>query len=97
MSDFCLSSSELERIASQAALMDRMLDRAGANRAIARRKDDGGAWTAARMRCLACPSIEACIAWLDAPPTGGRAQSASFCPNARFFYACQERRLSERL
>jgi len=97
MCGLCFSSSELDHIVRQAGLMDRMLVRAGANPAIARRKDRGSAWTAARLKCLECPSVQECMDWLDAPEAGDRPQSASFCPNARFFHACQERRLSERL
>lgn len=97
MCDLCLSDAEINRIVRQSDLMDRMLGRAGANRAIARRKDRGAAWMEARLRCIECPSVEACIAWLDTPGEDGRPGSASFCPNARFFHACEERRLSERL
>ena len=54
MSDFCYSRPTLNRIFSHAALMDRMMERAGVDSAGAARIDSGMAWYEARTECIAC-------------------------------------------
>jgi hypothetical protein len=77
----------LDRVFSQAELMDRMIERVGINPAVVARLDRGMTWYAARTRCIECCHARECRAWVD----DGRPSAAppDFCPNAALFQSCR--------
>ena len=83
MSDFS-DISTLIRYRHCTELMDRMLERTGANPAEAVRIDGGVAWLEARTNCFYCRDVEKCSNWLE----GAAATPADFCRNNEFFRSC---------
>jgi hypothetical protein len=79
MDDRCF----FERFSGHSALMSGMMKRTGANCAAIQKLDGGLAWWAAEAKCIFCPDIEACKAWLaqDMPASDPKA----FCPNVALF------------
>lgn len=94
MGDFCYSRPMLDRVLSQAELMDRMIERVGVNPAVVARLDHGTAWYAARTRCIECRHVRECRAWVDGSTPG--TPPPDFCPNAALFRACQSEVLRDR-
>ncbi len=88
MTDFCFEWPIFNRVLRQAAMMDQMMQRAGVEPGVAVRLDRGGAYYAARTRCIDCPAADRCHAWLDDPQGG--ALPPDFCPNVAFFKRCLE-------
>lgn len=79
----------LEHVHRRAELMNRMMDRVGADWRIAIRKERGAAWYAARSTCIRCAQEERCRLWLE-----GRREPLGppiFCPNAAFMTDCRRR------
>ncbi|HWE16821.1 MAG TPA: DUF6455 family protein [Hyphomicrobiaceae bacterium] len=80
-----------DRVLRRARRMDDMMERMGADPALAARQDHGSAYARARTVCLVCPFTEHCERWLaqasvePAPPR--------VCPNAAFFAASLRRRV----
>lgn len=87
MSDLCYAASERDRILRQSELMDRMLAEVGADRASAQRMEDGAAWYAARVRCIDCEHVDACLGWLGRHD--GARSEPGFCPNLELFQSCR--------
>src|SRR5262245_25273522 len=74
-----------DRVLSHARLMDRMLERIGAETGRAVRIAHGAAWEEARTQCLVCPDARRCRDWLDAnhpltPAAGLLSQRAALAP-----------------
>ena len=79
MRDLCYSA----RVDHQAELMDQMMERLRVNPAFAASIDGGLAWYQARTKCIFCPNVQRCCAWLEgSEPLPG---PAVFCPNTEFF------------
>ncbi len=89
MSDYCYSFPIFNRVQTQAATMDRMVEKVGVDPLVAVRVENGMAWYEARTRCLECRSAERCTAWLDCTTHDGDADVPDFCPNNRFFQKCK--------
>ena len=86
MSDYCYSFPLLNRVFTQAELMDRMLARMGLDPVDVIRHDHGASWYEARTRCIDCTVERECKSWLATVPTdGSQAEHPGFCPNAAFF------------
>jgi hypothetical protein len=90
MSDFCFSHPMLNRVLSQAELMDRVLARFGADLATAVRVDNGMAWYEARTRCIACAHSAWCRAWVGRQGANTSSAAPAFCANAAFFARCRQ-------
>ncbi len=88
MTDFCFEWPIFNRVLRQAAMMDRMMQRAGVEPGVAVRLDKGCAYYAARTRCIECPVADRCHAWLDDPQGGPL--PPEYCPNVAFFQRCIE-------
>ena len=88
MTDFCFEWPIFNRVLRQAAMMDRMMQRAGVEPGVAVRLDKGGAYYAARTRCIECPAADRCHGWLD--EAAGGSLPPDFCPNVAFFKRCIE-------
>ena len=76
-----------EELRRRLALMDKMMQKRGADAAVVRSIDGGMAFVEAQAKCRYCRHEEACRRWLTvkAPRT-----SPDFCPNAAFFSSCRE-------
>lgn len=94
MTDFCFEWPTFKRVMRQAAMMDRMMERAGVEPGIAVRLEQGEAFYAARTRCIECPVSERCHAWLDDQVAGPLPPDV--CPNFAFFKRCIEAATADR-
>ena len=94
MSDFCYGWPVFNRVFRQAALMDRAMERMGADRAVAVRLEKGVAWYEARTRCIECVHDQRCRGWLAVDASLGA--DADFCPNAGFYASVKQRGLERR-
>jgi hypothetical protein len=75
-----------QRVLRQTKLMELMMKRLGVNAAFAAQMDGGLAWHEARTKCIFCPNVERCCAWLEGcEPLPG---PADFCPISGFFQDC---------
>lgn len=90
MTDFCYSRPTLSRILRRAALMDRMMQRVGADRNAAVSVDSGSAWFEARVKCIACSRERQCREWLTRLQAGAPSAPPLFCHNVAFFRRCKE-------
>jgi hypothetical protein len=91
VADFCFDRPMLKRVFSQVALMDRMMERVGADPGTAARAGGGAAWYEARSRCIACCSGKQCRQWLATAPTVPPPEPPEFCHNADFLKRCRKR------
>ncbi|MGI9523433.1 MAG: DUF6455 family protein [Hyphomicrobiaceae bacterium] len=89
MSDYCYGLARMEHIVSQAELMDRMLERCGVDPTVAAQVENGMALYEARTRCLECPSVAQCKAWLTDVSFDPHPKTPDFCPNELFFRDCK--------
>lgn len=78
-----------KRIHTQAALMDRMMARTGADPLVAIRRDGGTSWYQARSRCIDCVADNLCRQWLDASSCDEQQDVPAFCANRAFIKACR--------
>jgi hypothetical protein len=92
VSDFCYGRPMLNRIFRQAELMDRVMERVGADIPTASRLDRGMAWYEARSRCIACCHERECRVWLAS--TNPSTALPQGCPNGEFFRRCSAKRQS---
>ena len=90
VTDFCHSRPTLDGIYRQVALMDAMMQRVQADRAVAATIDSGSAWFEARVKCLACRSGQQCLEWPPHAQAGPPSEPPGFCPNAAFFRRCRQ-------
>jgi hypothetical protein len=90
MSDDPYGFPIFNRIHAQADLMDRMMERTGANPLLAIRRDGSASWCEARSRCVDCAADRQCRDWLDAGPSNGPQGAPAFCANSDFINACRE-------
>lgn len=66
--------------------MDLVMERAGADTAVAARKACGAALAQARDKCLSCTLDRECRNWFKTPE--GLTRLLESCPNASFFRDC---------
>lgn len=71
--------------------MDDMMERMGADPALAARQDQGSAYARARTVCLVCPFTDDCGQWLA--QASGEPPPPRFCPNAAFFASSRRGRV----
>jgi hypothetical protein len=90
MTDFCYSRPIFDRVMRQAALMDRMMRRVGADRNAAVSLDGGSAWFEARLKCIACRREPRCLEWLAHAQAALPSDPPQFCHNVAFFRRCKE-------
>ena len=76
-----------QRVYSHAGLMDRMMERVGAEPSKAVRMQQGLAWQEARTQCLGCPDGRRCRDWLEA--TEPTTQPPDFCRGAALLRRCR--------
>jgi uncharacterized protein DUF6455 len=86
MGDLCYSRPMLDRVLSQAELMDRMIDHVGVDPMALARLDRGMAWYEGRTRCIDCHHERQCRDWLG--QHAAAATPPDFCVNAELFRAC---------
>ena len=87
MRDIRYDRPMLKRTFRQVELMDRVMERLGADPAVAARLGNGMAWYEARTSCIACGCDRECRSWLErCDPFSEPLRS---CPNAEFFRRCR--------
>ena len=75
-----------EQLQRRYELMDRMMQKRGADADAALGVDGGLAFTEARAKCRYCLHEETCRRWLTIKAPR---RSPDFCPNAAFFLSCR--------
>ena len=86
MGDLCYSRPMLDRVLSQAELMDRMIESVGVDPMALARLDRGMAWYEGRTRCIDCRHERQCRDWVE--QQAALATPPDFCANAALFRAC---------